>query len=106
MQKLQPSSSDQSKFHKLQVERLAQRVQDLASEKERAQQLEADLKKSKALHDTTMKETLAGHEQALEEALASNQKALKEARVAHEQAVQVTAWLLVLAPSHCSLPEA
>ncbi|KAL3149782.1 hypothetical protein ABBQ38_013608 [Trebouxia sp. C0009 RCD-2024] len=70
------------------VERLAQRVQDLASEKERAQQLEADLKKSKALHDTSMKETVTGHEQALEEALASNQKALKEARVAHEQAVQ------------------
>lgn len=81
----------------MQVERLAQRVQDLAVEKERAQQLEADMKKSKALHHTAMKETLAGHEQTLEATLGGHQKALKEARVAHEQAVQVTAWLLLIA---------
>ena len=74
----------------MQVERLAQRVKDLTADRQRAQQLEADIKQAKALHDSAMKETLAGHEQTLEQTLADNQKALKEARIAHEQAVQVT----------------
>lgn len=74
----------------VQVERLAQRVQDLTADRQRAQQLEVDIKQAKALHDTTMKETLAGHEQTMEQTLTDNQKALREARAAHEQAVQVT----------------
>ena len=75
----------------LQAERLAQRVQDLLADKQRAQQLEVDMKKAKSTHDKALKETLAGHEQTLEQTLADNQRALKEARVNHEQAVQVSA---------------
>ena len=65
-------------------------MQDLAADRQRAHQLEVDIKQAKLLHDTTMKESLAGYEQSLEQSLADNQKAFKEARVAHEQAVQVT----------------
>lgn len=74
----------------LQTDRLAQRVSDLTADRERAAQLEADMKKAKTVHDKALKETLAGHEQTLERTLADNQRALKEARLSHEQAVQVT----------------
>ena len=73
----------------LQADRLAQRVSDLTADRERATQLEADMKKAKAVHDKTLKETLAGHEQTLEQTLADNQRAFREARTTHEQAVQV-----------------
>jgi hypothetical protein len=65
-------------------------VSDLTADRERAAQLEADMKKAKTVHDKALKETLAGHEQTLEQTLAGNQRALKEARLSHEQAVQVT----------------
>lgn len=72
-----------------QADRLAQRVSDLTTDRERATQLEADMKKAKVVHDKTLKETLAGHEQTLEQTLADNQRAFREARTSHEQAVQV-----------------
>ena len=76
------------------MERLSQRVTDLTADRERAAQLEADIKKAKSSHDKALKETLAGHEQTLEQTLADNHKALKESRVAHEQAVPVSRILL------------
>ncbi len=75
---------------RLQTDRLAQRVSDLTLDRERAAQLEADMKTAKTVHDKAIKETLAGHEQTLEQTLADNHRALKEARLSHEQAVQVT----------------
>lgn len=65
-------------------------MSDLTADRERAAQLEVDMKKAKTVHDKAIKETLAGHEQTLEQTLADNQRALKEARLSHEQAVQVT----------------
>jgi len=65
-------------------------VSDLTADRERAAQLEADMKKAKTVHDKALKETLAGHEQNLEQTLADNQRALKEVRLSHEQAEQVT----------------
>ncbi len=59
------------------------------ADRQRAAQLETDMKKAKTVHDKALKETLADHEQTLEQTLADNQKALREARVSHEQAVQV-----------------
>ena len=73
----------------LQADRLAQRVSDLTADRERAAQLEAEMKKAKTVHDKAIKESLAGHEQTLEQTTADNQKALKEARLSHEQALQV-----------------
>ena len=77
------------RFSVWQADRLAQRVSDLTADRERATQLEADMKKAKVVHDKTLKETLAGHEQTLEQTLADNQRAFREARTSHEQAVQV-----------------
>lgn len=64
-------------------------MSDLTADRERATQLEADMKKAKVVHDKILKETLAGHEQTLEQTLADNQRAFREARTSHEQAVQV-----------------
>ena len=61
-------------------------MSDLTADRERAAQLEADMKKAKAGHD----KTLFCHEQTLEQTLAVHQRALKESRTTHEQAVQVS----------------
>lgn len=71
------------------MDHLKHRIDNLTLDKQRAGQLEADMKQAKTAHDKALAAAQQGHQQQLEETLACKQKALKEAKTAHEQAVEV-----------------
>ena len=73
----------------VQMDHLKHRVEDLTLDKQRAGQLEADLKQAKTAHDKALAAAQQGHQQQAEEALAARQQALKEAKATHQQAVEV-----------------
>lgn len=71
------------------MDHLTHRVEDLTLDKQRAGQLEADLKQAKTAHDKALAAVQQSHQQQVEEALAARQQALKEAKANHQQAVEV-----------------